>query len=296
MALRDVVCCSKQAHEGCHIPRVQAEDASRIMRVLLALRGYDKRKQLQAWEAGTLALKPSDISMQSTAQRWYKAIGATSRATRLGKGGAIAVDAGDTGSLAHVPRHPPIEQQSNLTLQDKECEPTAAIHMHMNLKDVFCPVCNSTFPVGGTRLCTKAGFSSLKCKNKECRHVEPSQAWRCRCRLLWIKCPRHVLQATGHNAKSRPKEPTLKARRIAAYGLVDRPMPVERTTRKLNQSKGLYSHRRAAWRTSMDETSSDDYAGGEAVANTGNNYEHFVVTGSLAHGGGGAPHSKRYHH
>ena len=40
----------------------------------------------------------------------------------------------------------------------------------------------------------------------------------------------------------------------------------------------------------MDETSSDDYAGGEIATSSGDNPRHFNVTGSLAHGGG-VPHN-----
>ena len=52
------------------IPRVDKEKAELMMRTLLALRGCTKKKYIEAWGNGTLALKPGDLSMQSTAQRW----------------------------------------------------------------------------------------------------------------------------------------------------------------------------------------------------------------------------------
>ena len=44
------------------------------MQVLLALKGYDKKKHTEAWDEGSLKLKPGDLSLQGTAQRWCKAL------------------------------------------------------------------------------------------------------------------------------------------------------------------------------------------------------------------------------
>ena len=45
-----------------------------MMQVVLALRGINKKKQLEAWEQGSLNIKPADLSLQGTTQRWDKAI------------------------------------------------------------------------------------------------------------------------------------------------------------------------------------------------------------------------------
>ena len=73
------------------------------------------------------------------------------------------------------------------------------------------------------RVRTKTGFSMVKCQSQSCGRVSCSNLWRCRCRLLWTKCPRHVL--TPSSRTKRPdKTPSLKKQREAIYG-VDRPLP-----------------------------------------------------------------------
>ena len=139
-------------------------------------------------------------------------------------------------------------------------------------------------------MCTRTDFSKLKCKNKQCSHVEPSSAWRCRCRLLWIKCPRHIHYGTSTTVKKAAREPTLKARRIAIYG-VDRPMPVERQAKDLDQSKGLYSHRRATWRTGDDSTSPSEadngYDDDTHIVTTGDTRgRHDLAEGAMPPGNG----------
>ena len=63
--LADVAITNRQAAiRG--LPVVGDEDAEAIIRVILALRGTDKKKQIDALQEGALFLKPVDLSMQGT--------------------------------------------------------------------------------------------------------------------------------------------------------------------------------------------------------------------------------------
>ena len=44
------------------------------MHALLALRGYDEKKHVDAWREGVLHLKPGELKLQGTAQKWRRSI------------------------------------------------------------------------------------------------------------------------------------------------------------------------------------------------------------------------------
>ena len=52
------------------IPFMTKEDAQRVMRTLLVLRGIDKRKNIEAWEEGVLEAVPGGLKLQGVAQKW----------------------------------------------------------------------------------------------------------------------------------------------------------------------------------------------------------------------------------
>ena len=96
----------------------------------------------------------------------------------------------------------------------------------LKLKDVKCPTCGAEQKIEGLKLRTASGFSKLKCKAKDCGEVALSSLWRCRCNLLWTRCPRHVHEVQTSVKRSR-KDNTIRKIREATYGVV-RPQPVHR--------------------------------------------------------------------
>ena len=57
---------------GC--PHINKEDAEKIMATILALRGYDKKKHVEAWKQGELRTIPKDFKWQGTSQKWRTAV------------------------------------------------------------------------------------------------------------------------------------------------------------------------------------------------------------------------------
>ena len=56
------------------VPCMSEEDATNIMKMLLAMRGLDKQKHIEAWKAGELKIVPHKLRMQGAAQTWRKAV------------------------------------------------------------------------------------------------------------------------------------------------------------------------------------------------------------------------------
>ena len=128
----------------------------------------------------------------------------------------------------------------------------------MPLKHIFCPACGEGTQVAKMRLVTKTGFSTIKCGNGTCSNTSVSTQWRCRCRLLWTKCPRHVHAKESKAVRQVKPQPLKKALRKAAYG-VDRPLPKSRNSGGVDQDRGLYSLSKGRWRDADDTTSSEDW-------------------------------------
>ena len=55
-------------------PRPSEEDAGKIMRMLMAMRGLDKKKHIDLWRKGDLKVLPQKLKMQGAAQAWRKVI------------------------------------------------------------------------------------------------------------------------------------------------------------------------------------------------------------------------------
>ena len=250
------------------MPVVSRVDAETIMQVLLTLRGQDKKRHTEAWKQGKLNLKPGDISIQGTAQRWKRAI----TKARLQRRGVEQHGAGDEEVAARYssPGHSPpcsldalqddemgsLDSNLPLPIQDGQTLARAAVHANLKLAHIICPTCDYEIEVAAKRLITKAGFSMVKCANKRCDDVSSSLVWLCRCRLPWVNCLRHLHSAEART-KRRPTAPkTLKAERRALYGS-NRPLPAVAKERSLGERRGLYSHAKRRWKQ-LDETSSSD--------------------------------------
>ena len=100
-------------------------------------------------------------------------------------------------------------------------EPAAQLENFMELRDICCPACGNAQKVGSSKLRTQTGFSNILCQR--CLERSRSNKWRCRCRLLWTKCPRH-LHTKVTKTRRTPKVMSLKDKRNAVFGVV-RPLP-----------------------------------------------------------------------
>ena len=71
--LRDAAIENRQAAiKG--LPKIEDEDAAKIMKVILAMRGINKKKQIEAWREGHLQVRPQKLKIQGAAQGWGKAV------------------------------------------------------------------------------------------------------------------------------------------------------------------------------------------------------------------------------
>ena len=130
------------------------------MRLLIALRGINSKKQVEAWREGGLKVVPQRLRLQKMAAGWSKAV--TFGEDWIGE-------------------------------NEKSAEPSlsqAILEKEMPLTSISCPKCEASQDPKGMRLITAAGFSNIMCSL--CKWVSPSSIWKCRCRIPWIKCHRHV--------------------------------------------------------------------------------------------------------
>ena len=56
-------------------PKVSDEDAHRTMKIIMAIRGLDKKKHIKEWEEERLSVMPKKMKMQGIAQNWRKSGG-----------------------------------------------------------------------------------------------------------------------------------------------------------------------------------------------------------------------------
>ena len=103
--------------------------------------------------------------------------------------------------------HPAVLQDELQDAQDDigaaEGSEKANVHGLMQLKDLKCPTCHAEQKVAGMKLRTRTGFSELKCKVDHCGEVALSNIWRCRCNLLWTRCPRHYHEVAAPVRRTR---------------------------------------------------------------------------------------------
>ena len=168
---------------------------------------------MDSWEQGALSIKPGDLSMQGTAQKWLKAIDKargnhssnpehTAGPLPLGacSGGRDEGKLDDSMQITPYDQHDS-DQLPPIPLQDQVRDDEAAVHADMDLKQIVCPTCGKENGVGSMGLCTKTGFSKVKCRAADCGDVQVSSLWRCRCRVPWTRCPRHVHSETRRAAR-----------------------------------------------------------------------------------------------
>lgn len=148
------------------LPFLGEGDAEDVMRMMLALRGVSSKKQMEAWQQGSLKVVPQRIRMQKMAAGWTKAMSSKEN----------WIEADEERQVA---------KRQNLGAFEKE----------MPLTSITCPKCSSSQSPKGMRLLTKAGFSNILCRG--CNAVTTSSIWKCRCRIPWIKCPRHEHVSTN---------------------------------------------------------------------------------------------------
>ena len=55
-------------------PKISDDDAHKIMRIIMALRGLDKKKHIKEWEEERLGVMPKKVKMQGIAQNWRRAV------------------------------------------------------------------------------------------------------------------------------------------------------------------------------------------------------------------------------
>ena len=184
------------------------EDAHRVMKTLLVLRGIDKPRSIEAWDEGGLEVAPGSIKLQGVAQKWRSKVeqgekwnldkkqearlredGAEKSCVK--KGAIVAFEIGKEMRDGNGDREVPVDQPSKL-------------------KEILCCRCNRSRRVENSKLFTKTGFSTIKCGNSECGKTAVSDRWNCRCMIPWIKCPRHIHIASM--IKRKPETPQAEKR------------------------------------------------------------------------------------
>ena len=55
-------------------PKVNTEDAEKIMKMIMAIRGLDKKKHLDEWQESNLKVLPHKMKLQGSAQAWRRAV------------------------------------------------------------------------------------------------------------------------------------------------------------------------------------------------------------------------------
>ena len=104
----------------------------------------------------------------------------------------------------------------------------------MPLASIACPNCGAGQDPKGMRLITSVGFSNVMCK--ACKGISLSSIWKCRCRVPWIKCPRH--EHVPNQSAAKPNGRIQRSRTGKSFDKRGRdvPVPIKRT------SKSKYEH------------------------------------------------------
>ena len=189
------------------LPCLNEEDAVKIMRMILALRGVNRKKQIDAWLQGGLHITPQRLKLQSMATGWNK----------------VAINPSDTlesDGRAHI------EGSPRGTEADEVIEVRESLKKELQLKSIACPKCGKQQDPMRMKLVTKAGFSNLQCK--ACGQKTLSSLWRCRCQKLWMKCDIHVHDKGCTSRKSKNASPKIRKGSKVDYRGRDAPLPVRR--------------------------------------------------------------------
>jgi hypothetical protein len=155
------------------MPKVKAQEAERITRAILALKGASKRKHIEMLEKGELEMIPKPLRFRGSAM-WKTLVGKFDDWT------------GDNES--------------------KE-EDERALAASTPLRKVHCPNCSEKFDVTRKRLRCKAVLSNLKCKG--CKEANSARKWTCECNCKWYKCQRHAHNPIINSRVAGVKRPLL---------------------------------------------------------------------------------------
>ena len=191
------------------LPCIDDKDAEAVMRLLIALRGINSKKQVEAWREGGLKVAPQKLRLQKMAVGWSKAV-------TFGEDWISEVEG-------------------------KSDQPTlnqGILGKEMPLTSILCPKCGAGQDPKGMRLITPAGFSNVKCSL--CKGISPSSIWKCRCRIPWIKCPRHE-----HVPSQSAAKPNGRIRRSRTGKSFDKrgrdvPLPIKRISKSKCEHPALH--------------------------------------------------------
>ena len=139
------------------LPKVSEADAKSIVQGILAMRGADKKKHKELHAAGNLCLHERRLPMQGAMQCWRKAVGEGQYWSK-----------------------PDLQYLSEVI----------SLKHGKTLAEIMYPECRESHRTKKLQLQVNIAFSGLACQC--CRNVSLTSMWRCRCNILWYKCPIHV--------------------------------------------------------------------------------------------------------
>ena len=207
------------------LPCIDEEDAVTIMRMILALRGVNRKKQIDAWLQGGLHIIPQRLKLQSMATGWNK----------------VAITPPHEQRSGQTPSGPSEVVQESPEA-DEVIEVRESLKNELQLKSIACPKCGKQQDPMGLKLVTKAGFSNLQCK--ACGQKTLSSLWRCRCQKLWTKCDIHVHGQGCTNMNSKNASPKIRKGSKVDYRGGDAPIPIRRVLRaRMSTAKSHDEHR-----------------------------------------------------
>ena len=108
----------------------------------------------------------------------------------------------------------------------------------MTLASITGPKCGDGQDPKGMRLITSAGFSNVRCSH--CEEVSSSSIWKCRCRIPWIKCPRH--EHVPNQSAAKPNGRIHRSRTGKCFDKRGRdvPVPIKRISKSKFEHPALH--------------------------------------------------------
>ena len=210
------------------------------MRTLLALRGGDSKRNVDAWEQGKLMAMQGSLKLQGVAQKWR------CRVERSEVWNADKVFAEEN--------YRELEPNASESIREVEPNPMSIdasvaggggntpVTQPSQLREILCCRCNTPRQLGNTRLFTKTGFSSIKCPSEYCGTAVISDKWHCRCMIRWIKCPRHVHIAAAGKTKENSPARNKMIKHLAKYGTTK---PRRKIMPRINKQNRGWQHPRS---------------------------------------------------
>ena len=242
------------------IPCIADEEASSITRMVLALRGINGKKQIEAWERGELRAVPQKLKLQSLATGWQKATpmkedwiaekckekeeeeeqkDKTKRVRQVHTArGQVKRRIMKKTPEANV-LHQQQQQHEKFAQEEHAKIVEVSLKRELPLKSIACPRCNVQQDPARMKLITQAGFSNIQCR--ACGDVTSSSQWRCRCRCLWMKCHIHIHRQQKPIKQDGMKKSHMKRKSKFDQRGVDEPIPIRRDLKvKATHSNPIY--------------------------------------------------------